>query len=203
MITLSDSKEPAYGKSTLMGVDQSLTGTGITIWDGKKYSYSLIETKKTKNTLAPSIDYTRRLMKIKYMVKRFIEEFNVKLIAIEGMSFGSTGRIIFDIGGLSHILRELFVEENVDFIVIPPTTLKKYWTGKGTANKGMMIDAAVNKGFIIPYEKNYGTKKMPDIKFDDNVVDSQALCEFIKDFSNGSLDSIFIDKIERSINVQF
>ena len=130
MITLSESTSPAYGKSTLMGVDQSLVGTGITIWDGKNYSYSLIETKKTKDTKAPTIDNTRRLIYIKYLVKRFIEEFDVKLIAIEGLAFGARGRSVMTMGGLSHILRELFVEMNVDFIVIPPTTLKKYWTGK-------------------------------------------------------------------------
>ena len=49
----------------IMGVDQSLTGTGITIFDGKNYSYNLIETTKTKNTKTPSIDYTRRLLKIR------------------------------------------------------------------------------------------------------------------------------------------
>ena len=138
----------------LMGVDQSLTGTGITIWDGKAFSYSLLETKKEKDTKAPSIDYTRRLMKIKHLVKQFITDNKVELIAIEGMSFGSTGRIIFELGGLSHILRELFVEEGVDFIVIPPTTLKKFWTGKGTANKGMMIEETHTRKIDISIMKN-------------------------------------------------
>ena len=47
----------------LAGVDQSLTGTGITINNNGAYKYYLLETKKEESE-APSIEYTRRLMSI-------------------------------------------------------------------------------------------------------------------------------------------
>ena len=32
----------------IMGIDQSLTSTGITIWDGVKYNWFIISTEKNK-----------------------------------------------------------------------------------------------------------------------------------------------------------
>lgn len=187
----------------LMGVDQSLTSTGITIWDGEKYHWLTLSTVKTKGTKSPTIDYTRRLMDLSQDVGELIKEYGVEMVAIEGMSFSSTGRIVFDLGGLSHLLRAKFIELDTPFVVIPPTTLKKFWFGKGNAKKDDMIQAAIDRGYDIPITKNYGTKKNPDIKMDDNVVDSHALCIFIQELEANKLNPEFLDVVEYSKNVVF
>lgn len=163
----------------LAGIDQSLTGTGITIYNSD-YHYYLLETRK-ENSNTPSIDYTRRLMSIRDDVRNILKHHNVQFVALEGISYGSKGRVVYELGGLSHLLRSMLIEENFDFVIVPPTILKKYWAGKGNANKQMMIDSAVNKKCNINITKNYGTKKEPYIQFDDNIVDSRALCDFLKE----------------------
>ena len=41
-------------------------------------------------------------------------------------------------------------------------------------------------------------KKVPDMRMDDNVVDSHALCIFIQEMINNTLDPEFIDVVEYS-----
>jgi len=185
----------------ICGIDQSLTDSGITIWNGEKYIWDHLSTEKTKGTITPSIDYTRRLIEITSKIGKMIVDNNINLIAIEGMSFGSQGMVIFESGGLSHLLRAKFVELGVDFIVVPPTTLKKYWAGKGNANKDEMLQATKDRGYDIPILKNYGTKKQPIMKMNDNIVDSMALCVFAKEMINGKLSEDFLKNIEKSDEV--
>lgn len=172
----------------LAGIDQSLTGTGITIYNGK-YQYYLLETKKEESE-APSIEYTRRLMSIVKDIGEILKFHKVDAVAIEGMSFGSKGRVIFELGGLSHMIREMMLNKEIKFIVSPPTVIKKYWTGKGNAPKDAMIEEAYTRKCDIDIMKNYGTKKKPNDKFDDNVVDSRALCDFLKDYFEDKLEGL-------------
>lgn len=175
-------------------VDQSLTGTGIASFIDKEYRYNLISTKKDKETNAPSIDYTRRILEIKDLIRNIVIEYEIKSAAIEGLSFASKGAVTFDLGGLQHVIRELFFELNIYFIVVPPKTLKKYWTGNGNANKQDMIDATKNKNIDIPILKKY---KGGVMDFDDNINDACALLHFLIDLDNGKA-SLFEDKIEKS-----
>lgn len=45
------------------GIDQSLTGSGITIYKDGIYKYYLVESSKDKSN-SPSIEYVRRIMRI-------------------------------------------------------------------------------------------------------------------------------------------
>ena len=165
------------------GVDQSLTGSGITVYNSGEYKYYLIESSK-EDSNSPSIEYTRRIMRIRDEIKKILEDNNVEYVGIEGMSFGSKGRSIFELGGLSHMIREMLLSEGIKFIVFPPTVVKKYWVGKGNAPKDAMIEEAENRKCNIDIMKNYGTKKKPNERFDDNVVDSRAICDFVIDMQN-------------------
>lgn len=163
-----------------MGIDQSLTGTGVAVYDGHDFYYHLFGTEKTKKTKCPTIDRTRRLMTLKAQLRSLIEQYKPDLIGMEGMAFGAQGAAIFDIGGLSHIFRELFIEMGLKFIIAPPTVIKKHWTGKGNANKMLMIETAEFRGVEIPFVKKYTDH--PEKKFDDNVVDAHAICNFLTEY---------------------
>jgi Holliday junction resolvasome RuvABC endonuclease subunit len=167
------------------GIDQSLTHTGITIYNGE-YLYYLIDSQKEESS-SPSIEYTRRIIDIKNRIHTILQSQNVDVVGIEGMAFGSRGRAVFDLGGLSHIIREMLIEKGYAFIVLPPTVVKKYWTGKGNASKDVMIEEAYNRKCNIDILKNYGNKKQENIQFDDNVVDSRAICDFVLDFQSGKI----------------
>ena len=62
-----------------------------------------------------------------------------RLVVVEGFSFGSRGRALFEIAGLGYAVRLEMFRRAMRFIVVPPATLKKFVTGKGTAQKSMML----------------------------------------------------------------
>lgn len=174
-------------------VDQSLTSTGVAAFYNNDYRYYLFSTRKDKSKF-PSIDYTRRILEIKNQIKIILLKYQINCAAIEGLSFGSKGSIVCDMGGLQHIIRETFFELDIRFIVVPPKTLKKYWTESGNANKQDMIEATKKRDIVIPIQKKY---KGGIIDFDDNINDAVALLHFLMDFDKGKIH-LFEDKIERS-----
>lgn len=178
---------------TIMAIDQSLTGSGISVFIDEEWHYDLISSKKTKGTKSPSIDYTKRLSQIVNRYEEIIDKYNPEYIIIEGMSYGSQSSVIFELGGLSHLSRKLFLDKNIKFIIIPPKTLKKYFTQNGNADKNEMILQAEIRGAEIPFFEKINKKEV----FNNNVVDSYAMACFVIDFLSGKCDD-FSEKIEKS-----
>jgi len=128
----------------IIGIDPSLTATGIVVLrDGK---VELAETTKNRPELW-TID------RVKLIYQRIIdivenltdgEQWQAPdLIVIEGFSYGSTGRKLFDIAYLGWRIREelerLREQDNIPWIEVPPTQLKRFATGKGNANKEIIL----------------------------------------------------------------
>jgi Holliday junction resolvasome RuvABC endonuclease subunit len=67
------------------------------------------------------------------------------LVAIEGYSYASHGRSTVSLAELGGIVRYGLWCEGIIYIDVPPSTLKKYATGKGNADKGAMLVAAVKR----------------------------------------------------------
>lgn len=178
---------------TIMGIDQSLTGSGVAVFKEGDEFYHLISTSKTKNTKAPTIDYTRRLMEMTDEIRKLVKLYKPDYIAMEGMSFGARGAAIFDLGGLSHLLRVMFFEEDVKFIIIPPTVVKKFFTGKGNSDKMAMITEAMNRKLNIPFFKTIKKVRV----FDDNVTDAAAIALFMQEYADGKCTE-FEGKVEKS-----
>lgn len=172
----------------LMGIDPSFSGCGITI-KNKDYTFHLITAEKQyKDT----IDITRRIMSLKKQVREIIQKERPNYIAIEGPSYGGNTSSLIQMGALNHILRELFFEEKIPFVVVPPKVAKKHYTGNGNANKLDMIEEAMNKGINIPFFKKIQKQDM----FDDNVVDSHAMVEILEYILLGKKD--YDEKVEKS-----
>lgn len=179
-----------------MGLDQSLTGTGVTIWEDGVLKFFLFETKKTKGTKTPSIDYTLRIQKIVKYMKNIIYEYGVSHVLIEGLSFGSTSNIVFDLGGLSHCIRTVLVDlvdlgKVQGFCVAPPTVVKKFYTGKGNASKLDMIQKAEDSGIHIPFMERIEKKE----RFNNNVVDSHAMVSLLYELISKKNVEL-LDKVE-------
>lgn len=169
-----------------MGIDQSVH-TGIVINNNGEYKFYLFEALKEKNIKNPSIHFTRRILLLKSKLQEMIDLYKPDLAIIEGMAYGSKGSMAFDIGGISHIFRECLIENNIKFIVAPPTLIKKFATGKGTASKEEMIEAA-DKIVTIPIKER--VKKVD--RSNNNVVDAFWICKF------GEQENEYWDNTEKS-----
>lgn len=61
-------------------------------------------------------------------------------VFVEGYSMGSKGAV-FNIGENTGILKHVLFLEGLHVETVPPTVVKKYATGKGTADKSMMYES--------------------------------------------------------------
>jgi len=67
------------------------------------------------------------------------------LVVLEGYSYGSKGRAIFDVGELGGVIRLTLYEHATPVAIVAPATLKKFTTGKGNASKDQMLAAAIRR----------------------------------------------------------
>jgi len=129
----------------IIGIDPSLTSTGIIVLrDGK---VELAETTKNR----PELGTIERVKLIREQITNVIENLTdghgewqaPDLIVIEGFSYGSKGRSVFDIAYLGWRIREelerLRTEDNIPWLEVPPSQLKKFATGQGNANKEIIL----------------------------------------------------------------
>lgn len=74
-------------------------------------------------------------------------------VFIEGFSFGSKGRAVYEIGGLGYLVRHRLWLRTIPYCEVSPASLKRYATGHGNANKDEMIAEAVRR-FDFPGKDN-------------------------------------------------
>ena len=140
-----------------IGLDPSLTGTGIVCLnkDGKIEKQELIKTKS-------SLEIEKRLKIINNCIIKLIDNdsihksinYCVGIIYMEGLSFMAKGNAITQLAGLHYFLRiNLSERVNLKYKVIPPTTLKKFITGKGNCKKELML-LEVYKRWGIEFKDN-------------------------------------------------
>jgi crossover junction endodeoxyribonuclease RuvC len=69
------------------------------------------------------------------------------LVVLEDYSLNSPGRIaLVRLGEIGGIVRTWLWENDVAFRLVPPTSIKKFATGNGNADKPLMISCAVQMG---------------------------------------------------------
>lgn len=128
-----------------IGIDQSLTGTGVIVLiNGHVYKHTTITTNSSEN-LIDRVGLIRKTLNstITQASKLSADEKDI-IVAIEGFSFASKGKSVFDIGYLGWRIKEdLRNLENAKTIKywldVPPTVVKKFATGKGNAPKELIL----------------------------------------------------------------
>jgi Holliday junction resolvasome RuvABC endonuclease subunit len=122
---------------TYVGIDPSLTSTGVAGLIGEVCFPRILRTSKTLRGVP-------RLIEIRGMLHEFLSEMflfgKVIQAAVEGPSLGSTNRAD-DLGQLRGIILTLLADRKIPTIVVPPTSVKKF-AGYGGARKDYMIAAA-------------------------------------------------------------
>ena len=147
----------------VVGVDLSLTATGI----AKNDSVYGVETA----TLSSKLRGISRLRGLACGVSRQCDRGS--LVVIEGPAYGSMGPGFHERAGLHWLVVDQLWVRGILPIIVPPTVVKKYATGKGNANKGAMIDAATRR---YPHVQTGG---------DDNQVDALWLAAMGLDYLTG------------------
>ena len=147
------SEHPVY-----IGIDQSYSGFAITALDAENKSdyYSIVYKAE-----GSGVD---RLKGIQAFVMEVLIEFTIVDVAMEGYAFGSQmANMLGELGGMVKMtLRDFGVYP----LIVPPTNLKKYVTGKGNG---------VSKSQMLLYVfRKWGA----DIT-DDNAADSYALAKLV------------------------
>lgn len=85
-------------------------------------------------------DTKNKTIKICEIVEGIMDNLELgDVIAIEGFSFGSKGKGIDFQFGLGHAIRLELYRQNINWIEVTPTQVKKFATGKGTTKKENMI----------------------------------------------------------------
>jgi Holliday junction resolvasome RuvABC endonuclease subunit len=121
-------------KTQILALDLSLVRSGVCRPDGT-----------TTCIASKGLSGAARLSAIVDEVRGFCRDDDVELVVLEGYSFGSKGRAVFDIGELGGCVRLLLHRLGVPFVDVAPSSLKKYATGKGNCGKDEMIAAAIRR----------------------------------------------------------
>jgi len=115
----------------ILGLDPSLTRTGVALPNGEALA------------LRPKDKGLDRLLWIRKEIGILIGSVDsLDFVCIEGFSYGSKGKAVFEIAGLGYMLRLMMYENSIPFLEVSPSSLKKYATGHGNANKTEVIRAA-------------------------------------------------------------
>lgn len=149
----------------IIGLDLSLTSSAYCILN---QSGDIAIQGLIKNTLRD----VPRLIYIYKELFKVLSEWEPELVVVENYSFGSRGGKAFSIGELGGIIKVGLHEEGYRTLMVPPTSLKLFITGKGNSAKSIMI---------------MKTLKKYDIEFtDDNLCDAFGLAKLGQAFLNGT-----------------
>ena len=108
-----------------------------------------------------------------------LECVNDCMVAIEGYSFGSTGRAVFNIGENGGLLKHKLWVKHIPIRLVPPQTIKKFATGKGTATKEKMYEAWLQDTELDIKEIIQPKRKLGSPTTD--IVDAYFICKWIMD----------------------
>jgi crossover junction endodeoxyribonuclease RuvC len=132
----------------VLGIDPSLTETGcVYLSNGKIKDKYTIKTRPSDS----HIGELRRLTDIKDQIKL---NYDIGVVVIEGIAFSIVNtRSLVQLSALNYFIRDKVWRSSIPFVVVPPTTLKKFITGAGNSKKDMMM-LEVYKRYKISFDNN-------------------------------------------------
>ena len=147
-------------KELFCGIDPSITNTGVTLIDG---GFNVIEQQLICTSVQKRpFDTELRLIHIVKQLEFLLNyKRDLKIVNIEGISFGSKGEGVAQLAALNYLIRIFLLQNDILYSEIPPTKLKKFITGKGQCKKNLILKEVYKKWNV-------------DID-DDNIADSYVL----------------------------
>jgi len=171
------------------GIDFSMSSPAITVGKSLNYtqdckSFYYTDKKSLEGKFGTNI-YGMMTLPYEHQMERFhnitewalsiLKQFKVVDVCLEGYSMGSKGTV-FNIGENTGILKHTMWINNISFITPAPTQVKKYFTGKGNANKEVMYDSfydQTNVDLLSIFNKTSKTSNPIS-----DIVDSYAMLSY-------------------------
>jgi len=149
----------------VLGIDQSATSTGICILSSTAELVHLSRICPPKE-----LRDTKRLVFIRDELTRIISEHsNIQLGVMEGYSYGSTNKK-FVLGEVGAVVKLVVADADIPLYGASPKQLKKFVTGKGSADKDEVINAIRNRWKI----------EIPQ----NDMADAYGLCRIALELNN-------------------
>lgn len=144
-----------------MGLDLSLSSSAYYISDSGDHGVVKSKDKGVK-----------RLLFIRDTLLRVVKGYNPDLICIEDYSYGSSVGQAFSIGELGGIIKCSLIELDFKVLLMSPSSLKKFISGKGNSSKDVMMLKTFQK---------YGEEFT-----DNNICDAFGLVQVGKAYLEGT-----------------
>lgn len=163
----------SWGGAVSVGIDQSYSGFAIALMTGDKYHVSVYKGEGTG---------TDRLKNIKNHLIAALNDFDIADVAMEGYAYGAQmAHMAGELGGMVKLT--LLEEFGIHPLIVAPSMLKKYVTGKGTGvQKNQML---------LNIYKKWG------IEFtDDNAADAFALAKIASGASTTAYEKEVLGKLQ-------
>jgi len=174
---------------TIAGIDISLTSPSICVFSGTEFNfkqchfYFLTEVIKlskffNERLIGGTVEFStqeERYHKISGWALKVLATHHVTQVFLEDYAYAATGRV-FHIAENGGVLKYRLWSSQYDTYYIAPTTIKKYATGKGNANKEQMQVAFLN-------ETQYNVKDilgLTDKQWNpsSDIIDSYFICKY-------------------------
>ena len=194
-------KKEVKSKTKVVGLDLSLTSTGIVELDGEA---NILEQYVVRSSpVGPlQIDEAKRLSKITDEILAGIP-LETELVAIEGIAFMmSKTTALVQLAAINYIVRIGLWKKGIPFVIVSPPTLKKFVTGKGVAQKDIMMLETYKRWGVSLTDNNicdaYGLARisLAILDRDDTLVNEQReVVTLLKKQTPwlGSLDKTFLE----------
>lgn len=168
------------GEPFYLGIDASYSGFGFTL-----LSFDFYYTEVTKfegsgiERLASIYEYMDNKL------TGLLEDTNIQGVALEGYAYGT--QMSHMLGELGAVVKLSLHYHGLQPVIVAPTSLKKYVTGKGTGvQKNVML---------LNIYKKWG------IEFtDDNAADSYALAKIASGYATTEYEKAVLNKLHGELN---
>lgn len=158
-------------KKLFVGIDPSLTGTGVFILFGDKTEeFKTLELGTKPHKFNSSISRCLHIVDktIDFIEKELNDDYEIGMICCEDYFSGRNPDSVIKLAELGTLIRYKLLMKGYPFFVVAPKSLKKFITGNGNAKKNVIIKSVFTKwGYNLS---------------SDNVADASGLANFAKTF---------------------
>jgi len=137
--------------SGFIGIDLSLTATGLASFQDGVWDTATVRTKADDGS---ETAYIERVRGIAAKIIAWSDPHDGDVWAIEGPSFGAKGAAVDRMFGAFHLVMAALIDHHGEPIIVPPTSIKKYATGKGNAGKDEVMLAVSRRYPDAPIHNN-------------------------------------------------
>ena len=132
----------------IVGLDLSLTATGLADLDIDSGTFTNVDTYGTKGKRGDK--YAQRGTRLQTMADHITTwatagVYDPDLVVVEGPSLGSKAGSQFDRSGLWWLIVTTLLCEDIPVLVVPPKTRAKYATGNGNSGKDVVVAHVVEQ----------------------------------------------------------